>query len=69
MLDDLEESQVASSLVVRLSRSSRRLVLIGGSQDTTVVAPSNVDLHPDQRLSSFQMDPTWLRTRKNIHQQ
>ena len=46
MLDDLEESQVASSLVVRPSRSSRRLVLIGGSQDTTVVAPSNVDLHP-----------------------
>ena len=45
MLDDLEESQVAGS-VVRPSRSSRRLVLIGGSQDTTVVAPSNVDLHP-----------------------
>ena len=46
MLDDLEESQVAGSLVVRPSRSSRRLVFIGGSQDTTVVAPSNVDLHP-----------------------
>ena len=46
MLVDLEESQVTGSLVVRPSRSSRRLVLIGGSQDTTVVAPSNVDLHP-----------------------
>ena len=46
MLDDLEESQVTGSLVVRPGRSSRKLVLIGGSQDTTVVAPSNVDLHP-----------------------
>ena len=64
LLDDLEKSQVAFSLVVRPSRSSRRLVLIGCSQDTTVVAPSNVE-----RLSSFQTDPAWLRTRRNIHQQ
>ena len=48
MLDDLEESQVAGSLVFRPGRSSRRLVLIGGSQDTTVVEPSNVDLHPGE---------------------
>ena len=53
MLDDLEESQVAGSLVVRPSRSSRRLVLIGGSQDTTVVAPSNVDLHPGPEVVVF----------------
>ena len=50
MLDDLEESQVAGSLVVRPVRSSRRLVLIGGSQDTTVFAPSNVDLHPRPKV-------------------
>ena len=41
----LEEPQIAGSLV-RPGRSSTRLVLIGGSQDTTVVAPWNVDPHP-----------------------
>ena len=51
MLDDLEqESQVA---VGGSSSRSSRMVVVHGSQDTTVVAPSIVDLHPRPEVVVF----------------
>ena len=43
MSDDLEESQVRWLFV--------RVGVQGGCQDTTVVAPSNVDLHPGPEVA------------------
>ena len=44
-------------------------MLIGGSQDTTVVAPSNVDLHPGPEVVVLSGGSSVPRTRRKLRQQ